>query len=49
MTGISPTHSTIPTWKLTWLIEDPETPEDQRRLLSMQLTGAWANELINKY
>lgn len=29
-----------------WLLIPLETPEDQRRLLSMQLTGAWLSESI---
>jgi len=29
-----------------WLLIPLETPEDQRRLLSMQLTGAWMSESI---
>jgi hypothetical protein len=29
-----------------WLLIPLETPEDQRRLLSMQLTGAWMSEAI---
>lgn len=29
-----------------WLLIPLEDPEDQRRLLSMQLTGAWLNECI---
>lgn len=29
-----------------WLLIPLETPEDQRRLLSMQLTGAWMSECI---
>lgn len=29
-----------------WLLIPLEDPEDQRRLLSMQLTGAWASECI---
>src|SRR4051812_37748380 len=28
-----------------WLLIPLDTPEDQKRLLSMQLTGAWINEL----
>lgn len=29
-----------------WLLIPLDTPEDQRRLLSMQLTGAWMSEVI---
>lgn len=29
-----------------WLMIPLDTPEDQRRLLSMQLTGAWMSEII---
>lgn len=32
--------------KSEWVLIPLETPEDQRRLLSMQLTGAWMNEVI---
>ncbi len=32
--------------KSEWLLIPLDTPEDQRRLLSMQLTGAWMSEAI---
>jgi len=32
-----------------WILIPLENPEDQRRLLSMQLTGAWMSEAIEMY
>lgn len=39
-------HIKIGDVKSEWLLIPLDTPEDQRRLLSMQLTGAWMSEAI---
>lgn len=39
-------YITIGDVRSEWLLIPLETPEDQRRLLSMQLTGAWMSEAI---
>lgn len=39
-------YVTIGDVKSEWLLIPLDTPEDQRRLLSMQLTGAWMSEAI---
>lgn len=39
-------HISIGDVRSEWLLIPLDTPEDQRRLLSMQLTGAWMSEAI---
>jgi len=39
-------HIEVGDVKSEWILIPLDTPEDQRRLLSMQLTGAWMNEII---
>lgn len=42
----STVYITVGDVKSEWLMIPLDTPEDQRRLLSMQLTGAWLSESI---